>query len=105
MMSESLMLAGDCALLKENDVLEIDLERFENLYGQAVQGNLSFEDEDEVVEIASLAMTSPDLDENSRELFQSAFMILTKKNKKFMDLRGFRRSQRNESNKLISILR
>ncbi len=94
-MSESLMLAGDCALLKENDVLEIDLERFENLYGQAVQGNLSFEDEDEVVEIASLAMTSPDLDENSRELFQSAFMILTKKNKKFMDLRGFRRSQRN----------
>ena len=94
-MSESLMLAGDCALLKENDVLEIDLERVENLYGQAVEGNLSFEDEDEVVEIASLAMTSPDLDENSRELFQSAFMILTKKNKKFMDLRGFRRSQRN----------
>lgn len=94
-MSESLMLAGNCAELKENDVLEIDLERFENLYGQAVHGKLSFEDEDEVVEIASLAMTSPNLDENARELFQSAFMILNKKNKKFMNLRGLRMSQRN----------
>lgn len=82
-----------CAFI-ENDTLEIDLEHFTALYAQAVKGDLSIDQEDDVVDIASVAMNSPDLDNDTREMFQSAFFVLSKKNKKFMDLRGYRRSLR-----------
>ena len=82
-----------CASL-ENDVLEIDVEHFTSLYVKAVKGDLSIDEEDDVVDIASVAMNSQNHDDETREMFQSAFFVLSKKNKKFMDLRGYRRSRR-----------
>lgn len=94
-MLESSSPVNRCAHLSDNDILEIDLESFTTLYARAVKGELSFEDEEDVVEIASMGMNAPEIDENARELFQSAFFILSKKNKTFMDLKGMRKSRRS----------
>ena len=83
-----------CAHISDNDILEIDLESFTTLYAKAVKGDLSLQDEEDVVEIASVAMHAPELDENARELFQSAFFILSKKNKSFIDLKKMRKSRK-----------
>lgn len=85
-----------CAFI-DNNTLEIDLERFTALYAQAVKGDLSHDQEDDVVDIASVAMNSPDLDEQTREMFQSAFFVLSKKNKKFIDLKGLRNFRRHST--------
>jgi hypothetical protein len=85
-----------CARVDHADqkTLEIDLEHFTTLFAQAVKGDLSHEEEDDVVDIASIAMNAQELDVETRDMFQSAFLILSKKNKKFMNLSGYRRSRR-----------
>jgi len=90
-MLESSQTVRDCAYISDQNVLEIDLESFTTLYARAVKGELSFEDEEDVVEIASMAMNAPEVDNDARDLFQSAFFMLSKKNKSALPLRRKRR--------------
>jgi hypothetical protein len=70
-----------------SETLEVDVDHFTALYAMAVQGRLSPEEEDEVLEVASVCMASEDLDMDVRDFFQSAFLVLNKKNKRFIDVR------------------
>lgn len=69
------------------ETLEVDVDHFTALYGMALKGSLSPEEEDEVLEVAATCMLSDDLDAETRDFFQSAFLVLNKKNKRFIDVR------------------
>lgn len=70
-----------------SETLEVDVDHFAALYGMAIQGRLSPDEEDEVLDVAAMCMASDDLDSETREFFQSAFLILNKKNKRFINVR------------------
>ncbi len=73
--------------LDASETLEVDVDHFTALYAMAVQGRLSPEEEDEVLEVASVCMAAEDLDIEVRDFFKSAFLVLNKKNKRFIDVR------------------
>jgi hypothetical protein len=61
----------------------------------ALKGSLPPEEEDEVLEVAATCMLSEDLDDDMRDFFQSAFLVLNKKNKRFIDVRKMNQMVRN----------
>jgi hypothetical protein len=69
------------------ETLEVDVDHFTALYAMALQGSLAPDEEDEILEVASHCMASDDLDPATRDFFQSAFFVINKKNKRFIDLR------------------
>lgn len=73
--------------LDASETLEVDVDHFTHLYAMAMKGQLSPEEEDEVLEVASVCMLAEDLETDVRDFFQSAFLVLNKKNKRFIDVR------------------
>ena len=69
------------------ETLEVDVDHFTALYAMALQGTLPPDEEDEILEVASHCMNSDDLDSATRDFFQSAYFMINKKNKRFIDLR------------------
>jgi len=76
----------DFAQAQTPETLEVDIDHFTALYAIALQGTLPPDEEDEILEVASHCMTSDDLDPAMRDFFQSAFFVINKKNKSFIDL-------------------
>ncbi|MEC7275765.1 MAG: hypothetical protein VXV96_05535 [Bdellovibrionota bacterium] len=77
------------------DTLEVDVDYFAALYAMALNGSLAPEEEDEVLDVAAACMSAEDLDADIRDFFQSAFLVLNKKNKRFIDLRKMNRMVRS----------
>lgn len=77
------------------ETLEVDVDHFTALYAMALQGALNPDEEDEILEVASHCMNSEDLDHATREFFTSAFLVINKKNKRFIDLRKMNQMVRN----------
>lgn len=78
-----------------SQTLEVDVDHFTALYAMALKGSLSPEEEDEVLEVAATCMLSEDLDDDIRDFFQSAYLVLNKKNKRFIDVRKMNQMVRN----------
>ena len=70
-----------------SETLEVDVDHFTALYAMALKGSLPPEEEDELLDVAATCMLSDDLDSDIRDFFQSAFLVLNKKNKRFIDVR------------------
>ncbi|MAF77055.1 MAG: hypothetical protein CME63_05105 [Halobacteriovoraceae bacterium] len=77
------------------ETLEVDVDHFTALYAMALQGTLGPDEEDEILEVASHCMNSDDLDPATRDFFQSAFFVINKKNKRFIDLRKMNQMVKN----------
>ncbi len=69
------------------ETLDVDVDHFTALYAMALQGTLDPDEEDGILEVASQCMSSEELDSETRDFFQSAFFMINKKNKRFIDLR------------------
>ena len=78
-----------------SETLEVDVDHFTALYAMALQGSLHPDEEDEILEVAATCMLSEDLDDEIRDFFQSAFLVLNKKNKRFIDVRKMNQMVRN----------
>jgi hypothetical protein len=74
-----------------HETLEVNVDHFTAQYAMALKGFLDPETEDEILETAACCMNSNDLDEATRDFFQSAFFVLNKKNKRFIDVRKMNR--------------
>ncbi|MCF8058555.1 MAG: hypothetical protein K9K67_04610 [Bacteriovoracaceae bacterium] len=70
-----------------SETLEVDVDHFTAQYAMALKGSLSPEEEDDVLEVAATCMLAGELDSETRDFFQSAFLVLNKKNKRFIDVR------------------
>ncbi len=79
----------------ESETLEVDIDHFTALYAMALKGTLTIEEEEELLEVAATCMLSEELDSQTRDLFQSAFLVLNKKNKRFIDVRKMNLMVRN----------
>lgn len=77
------------------DTLEVDVDHFAALYAMALNGSLAPEEEDEILDVAATCMSAEDLDSDVRDFFQSAFLVLNKKNKSFIDVRKMNRMVKN----------
>ena len=78
-----------------SETLEVDVDHFTALYTLALKGTLPPNEEDELLEIASTCMMSEDLSADVQDFFRSAFLILNKKNKRFIDLKKMNQMARN----------
>jgi hypothetical protein len=74
--------------------LEVDVDHFTAQYAMALKGSLDPEEEGQILELAACCMNSDDLDEPTRDFFQSAFFVLNKKNKHFIDVAKMNRAIR-----------
>lgn len=82
---------NDAHHAKHQQTLEVDVDRFTAQYAMALQGSLPEEEEDDILELAAYCMSAEDLDDATRDFFQSAFFVLNKKNKSFIDIRKMNR--------------
>lgn len=78
-----------------SETLEVDVDHFTALYAMALQGSLPPEEEDDLLDVAAVCMSSDDLEPHIRDFFQSAFFVLNKKNKRFIDIRKMNQMVRN----------
>jgi hypothetical protein len=79
------------------EVFEIDLEQFAQKYALAMNGKISYEDEMEMMDISISLIQDEALDDDDREFFRSAYLMLAKKQKKFLDLKKLRRIQQGKA--------
>jgi hypothetical protein len=77
------------------ETLEINFDHFAERYALSIAGKVSEMEENELLELAGICMQSEDLDQEERDFFQCAYLILNKKNKKFIDLRKMKRMIKN----------
>ena len=77
------------------ETIEVNVDEFAARYALTLTNKVPVEEEAQLLEIASACMQSPDLDEETRDFFHSAFLVMSKKNKKFIDLRKMNRMIRN----------
>ena len=76
---------------------EVDIDQFTQSLAYAMQGKPGPLSEFEMLEISKSYMSSKSLDQETRDFFQSAFFILSKKNKRFIDIAKMKKMMRQEA--------
>jgi len=76
---------------------EVDIDQFTQSLAYAMQGKSGPIHESEMLEIAGTCMNSDGLDQETRDFFQSAYFLLSKKNKRFIDIAKMKRMMRQEN--------
>jgi len=75
---------------------DVDLDQFTQSLAYAMQGKNGPIHENEMLEIAGTCMSSNGLDQETRDFFQSAYLILSKKNKRFIDIAKMKKMMQEE---------
>lgn len=77
------------------ETIEVNVDDFAARYALTLTNKVPADEEAQLIEIASMCMQSPELDDETRDFFHSAFLVMSKKNKHFIDLRKMNRMIKN----------